>query len=309
MKQVAASIIACLLLFMFAFSASAASITGEKATGDATDYAVSDLPRVIDNAQLFSADGAAQLESTCVSLAEEYGCDTVILTIDDLEGQSAQAYSEDYYDYGGYGVDEESSGLILLIYVNGSDREWYVTATGICADPVYYGGFDRIESAVLPLLRESEYEDAAWSFLSEVSALYEEARSASSSSGYNDGNAGGIWYDVPGYGDSGYTPSSGARFSTGQRFLICLGIGALLSLLIVLFIHSRMKNVSLKRDSDMYAVNQGLHLTDSRDIFLYSNVTKRPRPQETQHHSGGGGGASFHTGSSGRSHSGGGGKF
>ena len=303
MKRMATGIVACLLLLILHIPVAAVTMAGD---GDET-YAVTDLPRVIDNAQLFSEVGAIQLESTCVSLAEEYGCDTVILTIDDLEGQSAQAYSEDYYDYGGYGVDEESSGLILLIYVNGSDREWYVTATGICADPVYDGGFDRIESAVLPLLRESEYEDAAWSFLAEASILYEEARSASSDSGYNDGNAGGIWYDVPGNGDSGYTPSGGARFSTGQRFLICLGIGALLSLLIVLFIHSRMKNVSLKRDSDMYAVNQGLHLTDSRDIFLYSNVTKRPRPQENQHS--GGGGASFHTGSSGRSHSGGGGKF
>ena len=41
--------------------------------------------------------------------------DAVIVTINNLEGESPQNYADNYYDYNGYGLGNEESGLILLI--------------------------------------------------------------------------------------------------------------------------------------------------------------------------------------------------
>ena len=88
MKQVAASIIACLLLFMFAFSASAAGITGEKATEDATDYAVTDSKVAQDGKfvglaidEMNEGDKTADVRWTMVTQAQptiEYGAITLV---------------------------------------------------------------------------------------------------------------------------------------------------------------------------------------------------------------------------------------
>jgi uncharacterized protein len=53
--------------------------------------------------------------------------------------------------------------------------------------------------------------------------------------------------------------------------------------------------------ADNYVIPGSLQLTNSRDLFLYSQVTKTERPKS--------GGSSTHTSSSGRTHGGGGGKF
>ena len=81
---------------------------------------------------------------------------------------------------------------------------------------------------------------------------------------------------------------------------------ALLIPLLVAFIMMSSKLAKMKTAvENNYAANYmkpgSKTLTVSRDLFLYSHVTKTPKPKEN--------GSSSHTSSSGRSHGGGGGKF
>ena len=67
----------------------------------------------------------------------------------------------------------------------------------------------------------------------------------------------------------------------------------------------QMNNVRTKEEASDYMKRNQVRMTQQKDLFLYSNISRRLKPQDNNSRSGGGG----HVGSSGRSHGGGGGRF
>ena len=88
---------------------------------------------------------------------------------------------------------------------------------------------------------------------------------------------------------------------------VSLVLGFLIALIVVACMKAKLKTVRPATRAADYVRRDSLSLSDSRDLFLYSNVTKTRIQQESS--SSGGGGSSVHTSSSGSSHGGGGGKF
>lgn len=80
---------------------------------------------------------------------------------------------------------------------------------------------------------------------------------------------------------------------------ISLAIGAVIGLIVVLVMKSKLKTVRSQSCADQYVGGQSLQLTGQSDLFLYQTVTRRPRPQSNN----------SSRGSSGRSYGGGGGRF
>ena len=58
---------------------------------------------VVDEAGLLMPEEIAILEEKAAGLEQSYGIQAVILTVDSLGGNTAQDFTDDFYDQGGYG--------------------------------------------------------------------------------------------------------------------------------------------------------------------------------------------------------------
>lgn len=93
-----------------------------------------------------------------------------------------------------------------------------------------------------------------------------------------------------------------------KKFMIVLGISAVIAFIWVGVMKSKMNNVRRNNLAANYVRPDSFKLTQSSDMFLYSTVSKVTRPRPDSSSEGGGGGGS-HGSSSGGSHGGTGGKF
>lgn len=84
-----------------------------------------------------------------------------------------------------------------------------------------------------------------------------------------------------------------------MKILVCLGIGIVIGLITVFVMKGKLKTVRNQSGADSYMRYDAVNITHQSDMFLYQTVTRRPKPQNN----------GTHTGSSGRSHGGGGGRF
>ena len=83
---------------------------------------------VIDFGELLSDEEEARLDQKAAEISARQGMDVVLLTVDDLDGKSATAYADDYFDYNGYGQGTQRSGLLLLLSM--ADRDWWISTRG-----------------------------------------------------------------------------------------------------------------------------------------------------------------------------------
>ncbi len=67
--------------------------------------------------------------------------------------------------------------------------------------------------------------------------------------------------------------------SLAQLILLSLGIGLIAAVLTVLILRGQLKSVKNARNASDYVVHGSFSLTEKRDIYLYSTVSKIPKPQ------------------------------
>lgn len=256
--------------------------------GLCTGAAAEGLPVLIDDSALLTQQEGQLLTAELERIRDENGFDIVVLTTDSLDGKSAMAYADDYYDYNGYGDD----GVLLLVSM--TEREWWISTCGSCK---YSIDADRLGDQFVPYLSDGSYYDAFYTFATGC----EKAMNSQQDDYYDDG----VYWE-PDYDD--YEPvHKEPERDPVKTLLVCLLIGAVAGLIVVLVMKGQLKSVRRQSGADRYIDPAGLQLTVRTDTFLYQNVTKRPKPQESS--SGRSGGGGFHRSSSGRSHGGGGGRF
>lgn len=276
MKRILCGIAVCLLLLsVFALTAGAAN----------------DPPAtyVEDGAGLFFASEKSDLDARCRKLSSEYDTRCLILTtgslgneytdlsdVSDYEFESIiMAYADDYLE-SVIGAGDENNGIALVIYVNennASDRGYWISTQG---KEVY--GFkssvEQIKSRVKAKLSGEDYGAAASTFLDCVEYVERD----------------------------GELPEPPRELPSPVVTVVCVGIGTVLSLIIVLSMKSKMKNVRTATTADNYLVNNSVNIRNRNVIFIRKDVTRTRRESNS---SGGG----SHTSSSGTSHGGGGGRF
>ena len=235
-------------------------------------YASYDInSRVIDNAGLFSAEQSSDLKSRINNLIDQYNFDIVILTLNDLEGKGPRAYADDYFDYNGYGFGPNRDGVLFLISMK--DRDWYISASGSGRQVINDARVKAIGNSVFPNLNHEDYYGAFSVFLKMTEGYLKDPN-----------------------------PESGNKV---KNILIVWIAAFVIALAAVLVMRSQLKTARPKQLAHDYVVQGSFHLTHKRDFFINTHTTRTPRPKDT----GSGGNTSTHTSSSGRTHSGGGGKF
>ena len=259
-----------LLASLFAFAAAADEIPEER-----------QLPLLVDDADLLSDTEEAKLLAFLESVRARTKCDIAIGTVPSLEGKSAQAYADDFYDYNGYGYGAGDDGALFLIAM--SERRWAISSYGVAHAALTDPALDEIEDKIVPCLSDGEYYDAFGLFAGACDSYIRYYRSPDSV------EADDPWIE--------------AIRKTPNYLLITifsLGIGLIITLIVVGSMKSKLKSVKFQGGANAYVVPNSLVLTGQSDVFLYKNVSRVRR--ETSSSSSGGGGS--HTSSSGRSHGG-----
>ena len=238
-------------------------------------WASASLSRIVDDAGLLTADETQLLEDAAYEFRDMYGLDAVILTVDDLGGRSIASFADDFYDYQGYGVGSEYSGLILVVAM--AERELYISTCGEAIQRLNDRELDEIIGAVSSELSNGNYYDAFQLFFGFTILSV-------------DFDAGQIYYEE----------------EAGINWLLSILIGTAAAGIAVAVMAGSMNTKRRQHSAGSYLREGSYDLKNRQDIFLYSNVSKVRREQNSGSR---GGGTSVHRSSSGRSHGGRGGRF
>lgn len=129
-------------------------------------------PNVIDDANLLSEGEMEYLEKLIDALGTEYDIDTVILTIDDNLGKSLEEYAEMFYTENQYGYGENKDGMLFIISTETYD--WRITTWGYCSDIIDDEHYAQLETNIIPLLEETDYNKALVSYLMELNGVFKD---------------------------------------------------------------------------------------------------------------------------------------
>ena len=256
-------------------------------------FAATTEERVFDRANLFSATQAQTLRTAIAAFQKSTNMDFVVVTSNEAHGDASQQEIADaFYDKGGFGLDTDKSGA--LYYIDMYARQEYVSTTGKMID---YMTDERIELALdqsNPNLRAARYADAAEAMLAKVQQFVK--------AGIPEGQ---YRYDVV----TGQMLTARHKVLTSTEMLV----GGVLCLVIGLIYIGAVKGRYRLKGSTYhydYTANAEVDLTENRDDYLRTTVTrtrKAPPPGSGGRGGfGGSGGSGVHMGGGGMSHGGGG---
>lgn len=262
-----------------------------------------DLPRVIDEAGLLTADEAASLEQRISAVTAEYHMDVVILTVNGTDGADIVDFADDFYDYsgnGGYGWGENRDGVLLCVDMTG--REMWISTCGRGIDVFTDYGIDLLLDGLVERFGDEDYCGAFSSFVDDCESFIGQA---------DAGEPVDTWIpDDPYEGSSSSVSRSERKFSI-VPYAIALVVGIVAALIVTGSMKAKLHTAVPQSRADSYVKRDSFDLMSSEDTFLYSHVASSPRSTDSGRSGGGGhyGGSSTHTSSSGTSHGGGGRSF
>ena len=247
---------------------------------NAEDGFADEYYRLMDMASLLSDEDVNSLTAKLDELSLRQKMDVVIATTDTLEGRSVVEYADDLYDYCSFGYGANRDGLILVISME--DNDWYISTCGYGITVFTDAGIEYIGKQIVPYLSDEDFVGAFTTYITLCDEFITQARTDKP-------------YDI------GNLPRE--PMSPGW-ILACLIISFMLSCITVGKMKAKLTTVRAQAAANSYMKDGSMNITDSREMFLYKNVTRTKRSSESS-----GGGSSTHTSSSGTSHGGGGGKF
>ncbi|MDY3919129.1 MAG: TPM domain-containing protein [Candidatus Limivivens sp.] len=246
------------------------------------------LPRLVDEADLLTEDEETKLLEQLDEISERQQCDVAVAAVNGLEGKTAEAYADDFFDYNGFGYGEDRDGILLLISME--ERDWQLSTSGFAITAFTDAGMEYITEKFQPSLSSGNYSKAFTSYAKLCDKFITQAKS-------------GEPYDV------GNMPKGSV-----DPFWILgdLLLGLLFASIMAGRKKARLTSVRRKTEAEDYAVPGSLMLSQNWERMVNKTVTtRRKEEQERTPRSSGreSGGSTTHTSSSGRTHGGTGGKF
>lgn len=264
MKKMKSLILALLLFLALPTAASAAA----------------DIPFISDQAQLLTTSECSALTDTAKSIGNTYDIDVLILTVDSLNGSSAESFADNYYYNGGFQED----GILLLLTM--AEREWYIYTSGSLIYAFTDYDIQYLGSKLAEFLGDGDYYQAFDTYLDALPSYLQ-------------------FLSTP-----GNISTSDVYYETESKpnLLLSLGIGILAAGITVWTMASSMNTKRKQGSASGYMQSDSFHLRTHQDLFLYSKVNK-VRRQQNNTSGGHRSGTTVHRSSGGRRHGGGGGRF
>lgn len=227
-------------------------------------------PELIDVPNMLSESEYIELSEKLAALRDTYGVDVAFIISDEMITDDAQTEADDIYDSYEYGVGENYDGI--LYFVCETTHEYAFSTCGRAIKIFNDDGLEYIDEAMLPYLKQGDYYQAVSTYAEKCEELMEMA-------------------------------ANGEPYKKKINILYVIA-GIILIPLAVAFGFmtrklSKMNTAVMQPGAANYMKPGSMNMNFSRDIFLYSTVSKREKPKES----------STHTSSSGRTHGGRNGSF
>lgn len=238
-------------------------------------------PRLVDGAGLLTVSEKKTLTAKLGEIGSRQKLDVIIVTQNGLGGKPIRDFADDYYDYNGYGYGKGRDGILLLVDMD--SHKYWMTTHGSATDVFTDAGIDYIGDCFKDDLSDENYFGAFDTFADKCDEFITRA---------ND--------------DEPYDTDTLPRDPLSILWIpLSVIIGFIIASIIVGGMKRKLKTVRPQNSANSYLKEGSLDLTESRDLFLYSTVTRTAIPKDDDS----GGGSSTHTSSSGSTHGGGGGSF
>ncbi len=252
-----------------------------------------------DKANILSSNTESKIESICADIRSRLGYNVYVATAYSLEGKTSEEYADDLYDSI---FPLNSDGIIFLVSMEG--RDYWLSTSGNAISTLYDDDrLDKIEDAVLTHLKSNDFDGAALTFASLTDSCLTAVSNYGQDKLSDPDNAWQNSYDEEINDYWVKNEKAERRVSIFKKLIISLIIAVIVAFIWVSVMKAGMNNVRQQKRAADYVRKGSFRLTQSSDLFLYSTVAKTPKAQSSS--SGGG----THTGSSGASHGGSGGKF
>lgn len=260
MKRIISLLIVCLLCASFAVPCFAEEFIN---------------PPILDAAKYLNEVQFEELSEKIEGIRQKYNFEVAIVTEAEMEGYDVMSSADDIYDYLGYGAGENDDGIML--YICAETREYWITTHADGLRVFNERGIEYLKKNIEEQLSNDNYYLAMDVFADLADELLEMA-------------ANGEPYN---------------KKQISMTYLLIVIVGALLIPFIIAKIATGSKLAKMKTAVENnyaanYMKNDSKRLDFSRDIYLYSNITKTERPKND---------SGSHRSSSGRTHGGGGGSF
>ena len=258
-----------------------------------------DDKRLVDNADIISAENEKIILDYLDEKSAELDFDFTVLTEQTIYGADVQDYADEYYDGHGFSSD----GILLLIVMD--TREWAFSTSGFGITVFGDGELGELENAMVGALSQGEYANGIANYAQGAVYFVNYAKEY----GYNFSED-GYYTDYDSNGNTVHHTES-VPAPIGKRILISALIGVIIAAIAVLVMKSKMNTVHKKAAASDYIREGSLDITRANDVFINSSVARTPRAQ-AQSRSGGSshhGGGSIHISSGGGSHGGSHGRF
>ena len=292
-KLIAALLVAALLLPCAAFAGSLSSRNQEfRIKADPALQVVDQEDRIDDAMEQRIIDAIDAIES-------KHQVDLVVLVTSNTPADYSDSlyrvrdFADDFYDYTGYGMGEDFSGLLYLIDLN--NRVQWISTGGVMIEYINDSREEAILDDAYAYLSVGRYGEAMIAALNRT-AYYMDKGRAEGTFLYDEATGkrlGGI-YNALTSGEIGVAAAVGA----GAALIFFLSISGSYNLSGSTYSYDRGANASVK-------------LTRDEETYVTQFITRRPRHTESSNSgsSGRSGGSGVHRSSSGRSHGGGGRRF
>ena len=212
--------------------------------------------KVYDNADILSDSEEAALEKKLSDIADTYGHDVIVYTTDSIGSKEAWEYNEDLRYELDAGID--GSGIIYLVSMEYRDYDIY--SFGNMYEEIMINSVrDDMAEELVPYLSDGDYYGAFDRYADKVKA------------------------------EIIYVREYGPNEEPSYAIPIGIGCGLIIGIITVLVMKHGMKTTRAEAMANNYVRQGSFKLTNSRDIFLYSQVTRTKRSSDTSSSGGGGG--------------------
>ena len=201
-----------------------------------------------DDAGLLDGGKEWQLGKQLLEVSERLNLTVAVYVARTLDGYEIDDLTRVIY----HQLYSSKDGVLLLIAME--EREWYIYTTGDAYDYLTDAALDEIEDAIVPHLSAGDYLDAFRAYAD----LCDEYLTL--------GQEGNIYR---------------GSFPIGENLLLGLVVGLVVAFIVVTTMKSQLKSVRPRREAHEYTRPGSMNVTQSRDLYLYRTVHRRPRPKDS----------------------------
>ncbi len=227
------------------------------------------LPRVVDNAGIFTETQFEDLTDRANTVAEKYDIEYLLITCDDLEGMSAQTYATEFPFNNGYCEYGEFEGVILFLSVDPYDKHYYTIAFNSYQNDFSDKVREKINDIIYDDMKSGDYYEGFKQHIKLVGQFYKNGKKLPLKYRIEWDN---VWIAL----------------------IVGAVVGAVVGGMRLSSCKKKMRVVA-PVDAHQYLDGGSFNLRDKRTYYLYSTVTKTPRKES----SGSSGGSSSGSSSSG----------